>query len=607
MKNALKLLGLVGVWVLSSCTSLPYPYFDASMNDHNRAPASLGVPHTDSEKNGLLQRIAQQSEADYLFLKSEILSSEGQSDQSIATLQSALKVDPNSVVFMQKLGVEYYKQGKITDAVYWVQKALTEEPKKKELLLLYGSMLIAKKDFAKAEETYIKMTKLYPKDVEAYLYLGAVASEQNQHKKAYTYFTKVIKSGTYEPEHLPYYYRARAIMDAKDKKLYSQAQTDLKKCFELKPEFLEAVQVYANILEKSQGRAAVFKFYIQYQKDYGPISRLAEVLSQYYIEKDDYDNAFEQLEILEANTDDTIQVKLKMALILIDKKMYDKAVVKLEELNAMVPESDKVKYYLAAVYEELKQNDKAIKVYNSIPVVSHHYDDARIRSALLLKSNEQRDEAIKTVEIALEHKKNNLQLYLMLAQLWEEKEDFHKAINVLVKADKEFPKNSQLHYFIGTLFDKLNDKQKMMSYMRLAVDYDEQNYQAMNYAAYSLSEMNLNLDEAEKLALKAHEIQKNDPYIIDTLGWVYYKKGQFQLALKYLELAHKISPEVGLIAEHLGDVYLKLNKESKARSAYLRARQDEKDTERIKALDGKITSIEQARQRSPASVESLYP
>lgn len=604
--KALKISGVVSLFFITACASSPYPYFDSSLNDHNRAPASLGVPQTASEADQSV--VEQQAQADYLFLKADLESADGEQASSIENLKSAIQIDPQSVVLMQKLSVEYYKKGQVTDAIYWIQKALEKDPKRKDNLLLFGSMLMAKKEFDKAEVAYNKIVKQYPKDAEAYLYLGALHSEKNEFAKANQFFSKVITIGTYEPKHLPYYYRARSILDSGNKSLFGAAKKDLTKVFEQKPDFLEAIQVYSSIVEKTEGKSAVFKFYVDYQKKYGPVVRLAEVLSQYYIEKDQYDKAYEQLEFMEANSEDPIQVKLKMALILIDKKSYAKAMTKLEELNEAVPESDKVKFYLSAVYEELKQPEKAIKTYLSIQPSSNHYDDARVRAAFLLKNTKQLDKALSTMKEAVANKKENLQLHFMLAQIQEDDNQFTDAVATLKKADDQFPKNTQVHYFLGTLYDRLEKKDLMMKHMRQAVSYDEKNHQALNYVAYSISEMGGDLDEAEQFALKAYALQKDDAFIIDTLGWVYFKKGEYAKALTYLEKAHEFAPDVGVIAEHLGDVYLKLKKDDKARNAYLKARKEEKDSARLKALDGKITSLEKTdSQRSPASSDTFYP
>ena len=604
--KTLKFSGVVSLIFLTACVSTPYPYHDSSLNDHNRAPSSLGVPQTASEVSE--SNVDKQAQADFLFLKADLESSDGEQASSIESLKSAIQLDQNSVVLMQKLSVEYYKKGQVSDAIYWIQKALDKDPKRKDNLLLYGSMLMAKKEFDKAEVAYNKIVKSFPKDAEAYLYLGALYSEKNEFTKAYKFFTKVIDIGSYEPKHLPYYYRARSVLDSNNKALYGSAKKDLTKVFEQKPDFLEAIQVYSSIVEKTEGKQAVFKFYIEYQKKYGSVTRLAEVLSQYYIEKDQYDKAYEQLEFIEANTEDPIQVKLKMALILIDKKNYPKAMIKLEELSKAVPESDKVKFYLSAVYEELKQPEKAIQSYLAIQPVSNHYDDARVRAAFLLKSTQQLGKALSTMKEAVAAKKENLQLYFMLAQLQEDGSQFSEAVSTLKKADVQFPKNTQVHYFLGTLYDRLEKKDLMLNHMRQSVAFDDKNHQAMNYVAYSITEMGGDLNEAEQLALKAYALQKDDAFIIDTLGWVYFKKGEYAKALTYIEKAHELSPDVGVIAEHLGDVYLKLKKDDKARNAYLKARKEEKDSARLKTLENKITSLEQLdSKRTPASSDTSYP
>lgn len=606
--KALKISGVLSLLFVSACVSSPYPYFDSSLNDHNRAPASLGVPQSASE--AVAEQVEKQAQADYLFLKADLESSDGEQASSIENLKSAIQIDQNSVVLMQKLSVEYYKKGQVTDAIYWIQKALDKDPKRKDNLLLFGSMLMAKKEFDKAELAYNKIIRNYPNDAEAYLYLGALYSEKNEFTKAHKFFSKVITIGTYEPKHLPYYYRARSILDSGNKSLFTAAKKDLTKVFEQKPDFLEAIQIYSSIIEKTEGKQAVFKFYIDYQKKYGSVPRLAEVLSQYFIEKDQYDKAYEQLEFMEANTEDPIQVKLKMALILIDKKIYPKAMAKLEELNKIVPESDKVKFYLSAVYEELKQPEKAIDSYLSIQPASNHYDDARVRAAFLLKNAKQLEKALAAMKEAVAFKKENLQLFFMLAQLQEDDTKYSDAVVTLKKADDQFPKNTQVHYFLGTLYDRLEKKDLMLKHMRLSVNYDDKNHQAMNYVAYSITEMGGDLAEAEQLALKAYALQKDDAFIIDTLGWVYFKKGDYTKALSYIEKAHELSPDVGVIAEHLGDVYLKLKKDDKARNAYLKARKEEKDSARLKTLDGKITSLEQldsSSQRSPAAADTFYP
>ena len=83
--------------------------------------------------------------------------------------------------------------------------------------------------------------------------------------------------------------------------------------------------------------------------------------------------------------------------------------------------------------------------------------------------------------------------------------------------------------------------------------------------------MGINLDEAETLIQTALKIKPEDGYITDSLGWVFYKRGQYSQALKWLNKAAQLVPDDPVIMEHLGDVYLQLGSTEKALNYYQRS------------------------------------
>ena len=87
---------------------------------------------------------------------------------------------------------------------------------------------------------------------------------------------------------------------------------------------------------------------------------MARQLSHYYLEKEDFDKALEQLEVVDSFERDNLNVKIQIALILIEQKKYEPAAQRLEDVLQLAPESDKVRYYLGAVYEEINRPDLAI-------------------------------------------------------------------------------------------------------------------------------------------------------------------------------------------------------------------------------------------------------
>jgi Flp pilus assembly protein TadD len=120
------------------------------------------------------------------------------------------------------------------------------------------------------------------------------------------------------------------------------------------------------------------------------------------------------------------------------------------------------------------------------------------------------------------------------------------------------------------------------------------NAQALNYIGYTYADRGINLDEAEALIKQALQLKADDGYITDSLGWVYFKKGDFEKAVAELEKAQHLAPDDPVIAEHLGDAYAKRNANEKAIQMYERAlKLDPKKAE----LQDKIKKLRQDKKR----------
>lgn len=601
VKNIITVLSIV---LISSCVSKPYPYFDSAMNDHNRAPSSVALPASENVKDQTVEKVNQQAKTDFLFLSAEMYALEGQNAEAISKLEEIYELDSKSSVVLYKLAMENYRGGKTQEGMKWINRALALNPDKKDINVLAASLYSSNKEYTKAEKIYKKLIALDKEDAEAYLYLAAIYSEQKKYDLAIANFKHLTKFKDYEQKHLAYYYGARTKFEMNRVKYFNEIKSDLNKALVEKPDYLEALQFLGQLIEKTEGKKKVFQFYAQYQRKHGPIARLAEVLSQFYLEIGDYDKAYEQLEIVESSTQDPIQVKLKLALILIDKKIYDKALVRLEELAVLVPESDKVKFYLGSLYQETKKNEKAIQAYLEIQDSSKHYEDSVKNLASLYREQGQQNKSIEVLKKLVAAKPENVINHIVLTQFLEDSKKYDEALDVLSKAQSQFPKEAQIEYYIGTMHDKKNDKKLMLTHMYKAIDLDPNFALALNYVAYSLLEMNQDLVKAESYALKAYSLDKNDPYIIDTIGWIYFQKADYVKAAEYLEKAHEIMPLVSVIADHLGDVYVKLNKFDKAYEVYQKAINNEIDPQRLKQISIKLSEvkIEQNFKRLPAAV-----
>ena len=90
---------------------------------------------------------------------------------------------------------------------------------------------------------------------------------------------------------------------------------------------------------------------------------------------------------------------------------------------------------------------------------------------------------------------------------------------------------------------------------------------AYNALGYTLADRGERLDEALQLITQAHQILPDDPYILDSLGWVKYRQGDLEQARRYLEQAFSMRPE-SEIAAHLGEVLWELGQQDQARNIW---------------------------------------
>ncbi len=612
MSASYKLLNVVLTATLFSACASSYKetdsisgnglYFESSFNDHNRAPASLTPPSMD--QTNTIDPLYMRTQADYHYSVAEALSFEGQRQKSIEAFKMTLLYDTGSSAVRLRLASEYLKAGMITEAIEQASEVVKRDGKNVEAHMLLGGLYSTMKLYPKAIEQYEIVLKMDTNNNEAPLYLGAVYSEQKLHEKAVRYFESLTKKSEYPNTHLIYYYIGRVRLDQPEKKYQKAAEQAFKKALEVKPGFADAVIALGALYSRDKKEKEATELLVNFQKNQGPNTRVAEILAQSYMEAAKYDEAYEQLEYLEG-ADDALNVKLKMALILIEKKIYDKATVKLEEILKEAPESDKIRFYLGAVYEETKQEDKALAQYKKIPSGSRFYSDSVTHAAFILKNKNKTDEGLKLLEKAIADKKGQPQVHSMYASLLEEKGELGRALAVMQNAIQTFPEDAQMHFYYGTLQDKKGEKDEVITTMKKVLELNPNHIQGLNYLAYTWAEKGENMNEAEAMARKALKLEPKDAYVMDTLGWILFKQGQLDESIKVLENAYKAQPSVGIIAEHLGDVYYKKSLTDRALKMYNKALNVETDPKKIEELRQKITSMDRQElpERVPASTK----
>jgi len=193
-----------------------------------------------------------------------------------------------------------------------------------------------------------------------------------------------------------------------------------------------------------------------------------------------------------------------------------------------------------------------------------------IKGGLYIARNN-KDMAKKAFEKAISIYPDFLKPYYALARLYLADKDLDNAIlQYQLLLDKN-PKQTGPHMLLGILYNMKKEYKFSEKYYREALLIDPDLSQAANNLAYLLAEYSGNLDEALHFALKAKSENKDDPFIRDTVGWVYYKMGLYDDAIRELEFSADKIPDNVTANYHLGMAYFKKGNKKSAKEKLKKA------------------------------------
>jgi tetratricopeptide (TPR) repeat protein len=164
-------------------------------------------------------------------------------------------------------------------------------------------------------------------------------------------------------------------------------------------------------------------------------------------------------------------------------------------------------------------------------------------------------------------KRGRLQAEVKLLRDYKKYED---AYQVLLKASKEDVADLDLRYEVAMMSEKLGRLDEMEKLLRSIIEAKPDFQHAYNALGFSLADRNIRLPEARELIVTALEFSPEDPFIVDSLGWVEFRMGNKLSALAILERAYSNRPDVE-IAAHLGEVHWSLGQQEKARKIWRQA------------------------------------
>lgn len=375
-----------------------------------------------------------------------------------------------------------------------------------------------------------------------------------------------------------HFVRAQAAAQTGD---FAAALSAIDKALKLRPEWEAAVLFKAALLQKEPAKQlAALRDYVENYPMQAKDARVA--YARALVVDKQYDVALKHFRIALEQMPDRNDLLYAVGLLAMQAGEYDLAEKCLKRLiEKGHAESNMLRLYVAQIAEDDKRIDEALKWYDSVEA-GEQYPQAQLRAARMLLKNGRQDEAREHLRKALkDDPKAQVSLALAEAQMLRDGNRAADALAVLSKALDADPDNLELLYETALTAERLDKLDLMEKNLRRLIALKPDYAQAYNALGYSLADRGLRLDEAGKLIDKALSLTPEDPFILDSKGWVLFRKGDKAAALDMLRHAYEKRPDPE-IAAHIGEVLWSLDRRDEAKKLWSEALKKDPDNQPLR-------------------------
>ena len=523
-------------------------------------------------------------DAYFPYLVFETARSQGDMGEARQALEEAIELDPASGYLRRELALLLIRQSRHTKALEVIEALLRRAPDDVDALVLYGRINHGMKRLELAKEAYQKAVDLDPARKNIFLLLGGIYMEAEDYAAAEKVYARLL---VYFPDNFAGHFQMGKIQMARGDE--AAAESSFLRTLQINPELqqprFELIDIYR---QSGRNEAVAAQYEALLERDPGNIPA-ALGYGIFLHRAGSTDRAGKLLRALGARSTEDNGVFRILIRDYLEKSRYADAATALKGMLAGASEKSDLHYLMGVALEGQKKYGEALADFLRIGPGERFYADAAIRAAFLYQELDRLAEGIAFLNKVVENMPDKAEFRLYQGTFYEEMREYQKAEAALKEGLEIEPDNVKIHFRLGVVYDKWGRKDQSIQAMKEVIRINPEHANALNYLGYTYADLGRNLTEAEELIQRALTLAPEDGYITDSLGWVYFKRGQFDRARQYLEKAVGMVPDDPVILEHLGDVYRKLGAPDKALETYRRSLK--KKTEDTADLEKKIQEL----------------
>ncbi|WP_243363581.1 tetratricopeptide repeat protein [Fundidesulfovibrio terrae] len=520
------------------------------------APKKAAVS-VDPSAKGLSQGAA----TDYYFLLYQELSRKGQPREAALVLEKLIELAPSPDLY-RDLANLYWGLGDPEKTREVLAEGLKKFPDEKILHFYQANSYLLQRRFDEAIAILKNYLATHPKDQTTSQELGAVYMEAGRFQETLDFLAQVPRE---KRTPAMAYYEAKALAGLNKRK---QAMDKLHQALREDPNLLAAWSELAYLHEQA-GELR------QAEEAYRRIMDLGEDgpevwtrLIRLAIKEKNEAKAIEFLE--KAPADRTFLFEVMG--MFVDAGYQQGAAKVLERLAQDQPGNPDVLFLQAMIAVDKEKNlEKAFTLLSQIPKGHKYYDKSLTTRIQLALDAGQPERAWPLIREGRETYPDRIEFWFFEAIYHDKKGDLAKSAEVYREAAAKWPGSTEALYRYGVALERMKNREESLKVMERILTLEPGNPDALNFVGYALAEDGRDLDRALDLVSKALLTSPENPYYIDSLAWVHFKRGDLKKAWAEIQRAVAKPMEDPAIWEHYGDIAKAMGNRKDAAKGYSRA------------------------------------
>ena len=475
-----------------------------------------------------------------------------QFEQASDNFSKVVQFAPGDYEFYLQSAINLIRAGKIENAYRTLEESLGHFPDNSELNMMIGDILSRRLEYEKALGHYQRVAQTKLSSARALLLSGAIYEIRQQYDLAEEMYKKLLQIEPNNP--LGHFYLARIKIIAGK---LEDAKGFLNQTLELRPNLLHAREFLAWVLE-AQGKPdeakKQYKKFLKLDPFNEKIQKRMTAMKYTNLPMNVGSSIYltTAKEVLGAP-----EVHMKIGAVYYEQGIYLKALDEFQLLKGR-KQNNKILMVLGRIYEVLGRIDLAIQEINTLMKTEPRSTHLMIYLARLHSMNKQPKKTVQLIEEAIKLDENNDILYHSLAIAFIEVDQLDKAIDSMQKAI-EINKDKDSYYFeLGTLLQRTGEFERAIKNIKYSIELNPMHSNAHNFLGYIYAMEGKSLDKALSHLNKALSIQPKNGFFLDSLSWIYFKKGESGKALRELKKAMVYTAPDPVLYSHLGDIYFSL-------------------------------------------------